>query len=96
MTSVPGGSERQPRVHHAGRHSADRHSADRRRFFSPWFKRRMTARVVATGFVVLAAVCVALGEVGIAAGAVVVGIAAVVSLQRRWRKRSSIPPAPPS
>jgi O-antigen ligase len=66
---------------------------------SPWFKRRMTARLVVAGSIVLVAVCLAFGEAGIAVGVVAAaGFAVVVSLQRRrrWRKGSTFPPPPPS
>ena len=76
--------------------NSKRQAADRRRLVSPWFKRRMTTRVVATGLIVLVALCLAFGDAGIAAGVVVVaGIAAAVFLQRRrrWRRQSTFPPS---
>ncbi len=64
-----------------------RHSADRRRVVSTWFKRRLAARLIFFGLVVLVAVCFAHGAVGIAIGGLVlVGIAVLVQFERRRRR----------
>jgi Flp pilus assembly protein TadB len=66
--------------------------ADRRRFVSPWFKRRVTTRLIFAGLVVAVAAGFALGPVGAALGLVVVAGGTVlvhfVRRRKRWREVS--------
>ena len=71
-----------------------RDDPDRRRIVTPWFKRRIAARLIVTGSVVFVAVCVAFGGVGIGLGVVVLaGIGVVFYFQRgrRLRGRGRMP-----
>jgi hypothetical protein len=65
--------------------------SDGRRLVSPWFKRRITARLVLTGLVIAGAVCLAFGTVGIVIGAVVLAAAGVGIYVQRTRRRRSAP-----
>jgi hypothetical protein len=74
-----------------------RQSADRRRFVSPWFKRQIASRIVLTGIIVLGAVCLAFGAVGVGIG--VGALAGIVVLvlsvrRRRWEESGRIPDKP--
>jgi hypothetical protein len=67
---------------------------DRRRFVSRWFKHQIAVRLTVVGSIVLAAVCLAFGSVGVAAGiGVLTGMAVVIHLRRR-RKWSEPGPMP--
>ena len=61
-----------------------RHDPDRRRIASPRLKRRLMARMAFTGLIVLVAVSLAFGPVGIGLGvALVAGIGVLIHLARR-------------
>jgi len=74
----------------------DRQLGDRRQFVSRRFKRQIAVRLTAVGLLVLAAVCLAFGAVGIGVGiGALTGIAVLIYVQRRrrWSEMSRIPSA---
>lgn len=60
--------------------------ADRRRWVSPRFKHRLAVRVAGFGLVVVAAICLAFGPIGIGVGlALLVGLGGFVYFRRQRR-----------
>jgi hypothetical protein len=69
---------------------------DRRPLVSRWFKRQMAARLSVVGLIVVAAVCLAFGAVGVGVGlGVLAGLGVLIYLhqRRKWAGLGRVPGA---